>query len=170
MAGGSERHHLVAGLPYELLPPGAPAAGCRPFTSNRLVRTRGGNAYEPDVMVACGGAAHRLYESAPTVRIEVLSPSTADQDRLEKAVAYAGSSSLELLALVDPNLRRIEVGRPQDGAIRSWKLYGPGDVISTPFGDIDVDSLYDVVDRTATTTLVGGLRTRRRKLGLSTGL
>jgi hypothetical protein len=31
-------------------------------------------------------------------------------------------------------------------------VYGPGDVISSPFGDIDVDALYDTIDQTATTT------------------
>jgi Uma2 family endonuclease len=152
MAGGSERHDLAAGLLYELLAPGARSAGCRPFTSNRLVRTRGGNAYYPDVMVVGGPAAHRLYEADPAVLIEVLSPSTADQDRREKPVAYAESVSLALLALVDPDVRRIEVARPVDGAIRSWTVYGPGDVISSPFGDIDVDALYDTIDQTATTT------------------
>jgi Uma2 family endonuclease len=103
-------------------------------------------------MVVCGPAAHRLYEADPAVLIEVLSPSTADQDRREKAVAYAASTSLTLLALVDPVLRRIEVARPVDRAIRGWTAYGPGDVISSPFGDIDVDALYDVIDQTATTT------------------
>ena len=105
MAGGPERHDLAVGLLYEFLAPGARLAGCRPFTSNRLVRTRAGNAYYPDVMVICGPTAHRLYEADPAVLIEVFSPSTADQDRREKAVAYAESTSVALLALVDPNPR-----------------------------------------------------------------
>jgi hypothetical protein len=54
--------------------------------------------------------------------------------------------------LLDPHLRRIEVAQPVDGAIRGWTAYGPGDVVSSPFGDIDVDALYDVIDRTAATT------------------
>jgi hypothetical protein len=67
-------------------------------------------------------------------------------------VAYAEPAPLALLALVDPDVRRIEVARPVDGAIRSWMVFGPGDVISSPFGDIDVGALYDTVDQTATTT------------------
>jgi Putative restriction endonuclease len=47
MAGGSERHDRAAGLLYELLAPGPRSAGCRPFTSNRLVRTRGGTPTTP---------------------------------------------------------------------------------------------------------------------------
>ncbi len=94
MSGGSERHDLAAGLVYELLASGARASGCRPFTSNRLVRTRSGNAYYPDVMVVCGQAPHRLYETDPALIVEVLPPSTADVDRREKAVAYAEAMSL----------------------------------------------------------------------------
>ena len=152
LAGGSERHDLAAGLIYEALAPGARAGGCRPFTSNRLVRTRGGNAYYPDVMVACGPAAHRLYETDPALIVEVLSPSTGDLDRREKAVAYAESTSLRLLLLVDPGNRRIEVARPAGGRIHDWTVYGPGDVVSTAFGDLDVDAVCDAVDQTATTT------------------
>lgn len=151
MAGGSERHDLAAGLIYEALATGTRAHGCRPFTSNRLVRTRSGNAYYPDVMVACGSAAHRLYEVDPALIVEVLSSSTADVDRREKAVAYAEAPSLGLLLLVDPDARRIEVARPVRGRIDNWTVYGAGTVVTTEFGDIDVDALYDAIDRTATT-------------------
>jgi Uma2 family endonuclease len=151
MAGGSERHDIVAGLVYELLAAGARARGCRPFTANRLVRTRSGNAYYPDVMVACGAAPHRFYETDPVLVVEVLSPSTADVDRREKAVAYAEATSLRLLVLVDPGTRRMELAWPMGGAIEAWDVRGPGDVVATEFGDIDVDAVYDIVDRTATT-------------------
>jgi Uma2 family endonuclease len=150
LAGGSERHDLVAGMLYELLAPGARARGCRPFTSNRIVRTECGNAYYPDVMVVCGRAPHPLYETDPVLIVELLSPSTQDQDRREKAVAYAESSALELLLLADPDARRIEVARPAGGRIRDWRVYGAGEVIATPYGDIDIDACYDVVDRSAT--------------------
>ncbi|MGH9189340.1 MAG: Uma2 family endonuclease [Acidimicrobiales bacterium] len=152
MAGGSERHDLAAGLIYELLAPGARSAQCRPFTSNRLVRTRSDSCYYPDVMVACGPAPHRLYETGPALIVEVLSPSTADVDRREKATAYAEATSLRLLILVDPDARRIEVARPLDGRIHDWAVFGAGQVIATDFGDIEVDALYDVVDSVATTS------------------
>lgn len=151
-SGGSERHDLLAGLIYETLAPGARAHGCRPFTSNRLVRTPRDNAYYPDVMIACGPAPDRVYETQPTLIVEVLSPSTSGVDRREKAVAYAESTSLELLLLVDPNIRRVEIARPLDGLIRAWDVCGPGDVVSTRYGVIDVDALYDSIERSATTT------------------
>jgi Uma2 family endonuclease len=151
LAGGSERHDLIAGLLYEKLAPGARAKGCRPFTSNRLVLTQCGNAYYPDVMVVCSPAADRFHETDPALIVEVLSPSTQVQDRREKAVAYAESSGLQLLPLVYQHDRRIEVARPSGGRIREWHAYGPGEVVRTLYGNINVDDLYDEVDGMATT-------------------
>ena len=151
MAGGTERHDLAAGLLYEHVAVGARSAGCRPFAGNRIVRTPGGSAYYPDVMVACGKAPHRLYETEPVIVIEVLSPSTSDMDRREKALAYAAIDSLRLLVLVDPVVRRAEVARIVSGRLVSWDAFGPGDTVPTPYGDIDVDALHDQIDVTATT-------------------
>lgn len=150
MAGGSERHDLVAGLVYEAVAPGARGAGCRPFIGNRLLRTSLGNGYYPDVMVVCGPAVHRLYEEDPSLVVEVLSRSTADTDRREKALAYASSPSLHGYLLVDPGQRRIEVAEPSAKGLR-WQAFGPGEAVTTPYGVIDVDALYDALDAVATT-------------------
>jgi Uma2 family endonuclease len=151
LAGGTERHDLAAGLIYELVAAEARSAGRRPFTANRLLLTPSGNAYYPDVMVVCGSAPHRLYENNASLIIEVLSPSTSDVDRREKAVAYAELASLQQLVLVHPDVRRIEVAEPGGGSIQDWQAFGPGDLVKTAYGDIDLDALYDVIDRTATT-------------------
>lgn len=101
--------------------------------------------------MVCAAAPHRLYEAEPDLIVEVLSHSRADVDRREKAVAYAEASSLRLQLLVDPDVRRIEVARPAGGHIQEWTVYGPGDVIDTGSADLDLDALYDVVERSATT-------------------
>lgn len=152
MAGGSERHDLAAGLFYEAVAAAARARGCRPFTANRLVRTAGGAVYYPDVVVVCRPAAHRLYEEGPVLVAEVLSRSTQEIDRREKAQAFAESSELAHFVLVDPDRRRIEVARPgpPPGGLR-WTAYGPGDIVPIGFADIDVDAFYDTLDGTATT-------------------
>src|SRR4051794_19648930 len=150
MAGGSERHDLAAGLLYEALAGGARRAGCRPFMANRLVRTRTGAGYYPDVMVVCGPAANRLYEQDPTLIIEVLSPSTAEVDRREKAAAYAASPTLHHSLLVAPDRRSIEVASARDGRL-TWEAVGPGGIVSTAFGVLDIDAIHDQLDATATT-------------------
>ena len=151
MAGGSERHDLTAGLLYEAIAPGARGRACRPFISNRLLRTSAGNGYYPDVMVVCGSAVHRLYEENPALIIEVLSPSTADTDRREKALAYTASASLVAYVLVDPDRRRFEVAEASVGGL-AWRAYGPGETVATPYTVIDVDAFYDLLDSIATTT------------------
>ena len=129
----------------------AKAKGWRRFLQNLLVLTGTGNAYSPDVMVACGPAPHLQHETDPALIVEFASPSTRNVDRREKATAYAMATSLRLLMLVDPNGRRIEVARPVDGRIQRWDVYGPGNVVVTDYGVIDTDALYDELDATATT-------------------
>ena len=149
MAGGTERHDLAAGLFYGAIAPKALARGCRPFTANRLVRLRDATYY-PDIFVVCGPAADEFYERDLSVVIEVLSPSTSDTDRREKAVAYAGADSFQRYLLVDPKRRRIETAEPSVDGLR-WQTYGPGSVVPMPFGSIDLDDLYDALDASAST-------------------
>ena len=149
MAGESERHDLIAGLIYEAVASGARASGCRPFMANRLIRTNAGSGYYPDVIVVCGPAAHRLYEMNPTLVVEVLSRSTEDVDRREKAQAYATSTSLRQYVLVDPDHRRIEIASPSADTL-AWTVLGPGDVLDTGYGVIELDALYDELDLSAT--------------------
>jgi Uma2 family endonuclease len=149
MAGGSERHDLLAGLVYEALATGARASGCRPFIANRMIKTSAA-AYYPDVMICCGPAGDRLFETDATLIVEVLSSSTEQTDRREKAAAYAGLPSLRLYLLVDQVQRRVEVADVVDGQL-TWRAFGPESVIPTRYGDINVDVLYDGLDASATT-------------------
>jgi Uma2 family endonuclease len=148
MAGGSARHNALALLIYELIGPKARTRGCRTQAFDRLLRTRNGNFYYPDLMVLCSAATRDLYDTDPTMIVEVLSPSTQHIDRREKASLYAESPSLEILLLADQNIRRIEVARLHEGRIEGWQAYGPGEFIPTPYGDIEIDSLYDLLDQT----------------------
>jgi Uma2 family endonuclease len=150
MAGGTERHDLVTGLVYERLATGARREGCRPFTSNRLVRA-GDAAYYPDVLVVCGKAADRLYENDAALIVEVASPSTADLDRREKAAAYARLPSLRLYILIDPDRPRLEVAQRHDTGQWMWQAFGPGTVVPTRYGDLVVDDLYAALNASATT-------------------
>jgi Uma2 family endonuclease len=150
LAGGSERHDLAAGLLYELLAPAARAAGCRPFTANRLVRTPSGAAHYPDVLVVCGSAPHRLYEAEPALVVEVSSPSPSVVDRREKPLAYAATGTLAGYVLVDPDQRRIEVATPTSSGL-DWRAYGPGETVPLPWATLDVSAFYDALDATATT-------------------
>ena len=149
MVGGTERHDTMVETLRDVLGPGARQAGCRRFTGNRLVRTASA-AYYPDLLIVCGKATDAYYETDASLIVEVRSPSTADVDRREKAVAYATLPGLRHYLLVDPYYRRIEVGvRSGDGW--RWETIGPGGVVLTPYGDIRIDALYDEVDAGSST-------------------
>jgi Uma2 family endonuclease len=149
LAGGSARHNALALLIYELIGPKARARGCRTQAFDRLLQTRNGNFYYPDLMVLCSPPTRDPYDMDPTMIVEVLSPSTQHIDRREKASLYAESPILELLVLADQNIRRIEVARLREGRIQGWQAYGPGEFVPTPYGDIEIDSLYDLLDQVA---------------------
>lgn len=149
MAGGTERHDLMTTAVQARLLPGARSRGCRVFVGNRRVRTRSAGYY-PDLMVVCGKAAHTLYEADAAMIVEVLSPSTEDTDRREKAAAYAELPGLATYLLIDPLRRHVQAGEV-GGQGMQWSVHCSGHVIATPFGDLDVDDLYDEVDATATT-------------------
>ena len=151
MAGGTERHDLTAQALWERLAPGVRAAGCRAFVGNRLLKTPSTATYYPDVLVACGRAPDDHYEISPSLVIEVLSPSTESTDRREKAESYARIESLQTYVLAHPLFRRLEIATRDEGGAWRWQAVGPGDLWCGPYGDIDIDELYDAIDADATT-------------------
>lgn len=78
--------------------------------------------------------------------VEVLSPSTAAEDRKGKLRAYSTIATLDRSVLVDPIFRRFEVYRRGH-----WRSYGPGDAVETGYGVIDLDEFYDDLEAEATT-------------------
>jgi Uma2 family endonuclease len=150
MAGGSERHDIAAIVLLDTLRPDARRSGCRTFAGNRLLKVDAASYY-PDLMIVCGDhLGHRLYETDAALIVEVRSESTAGRDRREKALVYSSLPSLQHYLLVDPDRRHIEVGE-RAGRFLSWETYGPGDAISTGYGVLVVDDLYDAIDDEALT-------------------
>ncbi len=148
MAGGNQRHSLVAGLIHARLQEGAFGKGCSPHVENRRLRTEF-TSYYPDAMVVCGPAGHDQYETDANLLVEVLSPSTQAVDRREKPMVYMRLPSFEQYLLVDPDRVSIEVGELRKGKL-DWTCYGSGDTVRTPYGALALDDLYRTVDLLAT--------------------
>lgn len=110
--GGASRAHVtvalnIAGALSNVLD-GTP---CRAFMADMKLRVEAADAsFYPDVLVTCDEADRRAdqFMSAPTLLVEVLSPSTAAYDRGDKFAAYRRLDSLKQYVLVDPDQRRIE--------------------------------------------------------------
>ena len=100
------------------------------------------NVLQPDVLVlAAQGrpAPDEWVETPPLLVVEVLSPSTADRDRIRKRSIYLAFGVREVW-LVDPGARTIEVW-----TIEGSRTAGPGEAIASralPGFSLDVDPLY----------------------------
>jgi Uma2 family endonuclease len=94
---------------------------CRVYSETRKLLVAD-DLFYPDVVVSChpGDIRGETPMQAPTVIIEVLSPSTQSYDRSLKFALYRRLASLKEYLLVDPDSRRVEAFRPgPDG----WVLH-----------------------------------------------
>ncbi len=149
MSGGTERHGLMSAYLFSLVAPAAYAARWRPFGEGRKLKVATGDLYYPDLLVVCGPAGHDQYETDANLVVEVLSPSTRGIDRREKLRGYQTLPSIEAYAMVEPDVRRIEVARWEGDEV-AWTAYGAGDIFDIPYGTWAVDSIYETIDSMAT--------------------
>lgn len=90
----------------------------------------------PDLFVTCDAADLRteMIFRAPTLVVEVLSPTTQAYDRSLKFALYRQLASLREYGLVDPDTRRIEVFRV--GADGLWVLHDMSDRDAVDFASV----------------------------------
>ena len=108
MAGATRAHNRVVLNLVRKLDDPAIERGCRLSAETVKLKISDVTVYYPDLMVVCGPPVHDIYEVAPCLVIEVLSPSTADMDRREKMAAYLGLSSLVTYLMIDSAARTVE--------------------------------------------------------------
>lgn len=103
MAGGSDVHNTIAGNAYMALRERLRGSPCSVFMSDVKLRDDANEcAFFPDVFVSCAASdrARRLDKAAPTLIVEVLSPSTEAFDRGKKFAAYRRFDELKALILL----------------------------------------------------------------------
>jgi Uma2 family endonuclease len=108
MTGATRAHNRIILNLVRSLDDAARAEGCRLSAETVKLKIMDTTVYYPDLMVACGPPVHDLYEIAPCLVVEVLSPSTADLDRREKLGAYLSLASVVTYLIVDPTARTIQ--------------------------------------------------------------
>ena len=115
MVGGTARHARIAGNIDHALFATARARGCEVFR-DFLLEANEFNAFEPDVMIRCGGIDDRVRRTAdPVVVFEVHSPSTMGIDRGLKFDRYRAIPSLQQIVFVYQDSYRVEAWTRQDG-------------------------------------------------------
>ena len=154
MTGTSQRHNRIAlNLASRLLAHlhGRP---CQVHIADIKVHVRRAKAYYyPDIVVACreqgpavAGASDVV--DAPTLVVEVLSPTTEATDRREKLHAYRRLASLQEYALISQDRHQVEVFRRASDTAWLRLLYEPGDDLElTSVGlRVPMASLYEGTD------------------------
>lgn len=107
MAGAFKSHGTITGNMALLLRSHLRGKPCRTWPSDMKVQVSASSAYYyPDVVVTCSPEDLRAdspqnFVSAPSLVVEVLSPSTEKLDRREKWFAYRQLASLQEYVLVD---------------------------------------------------------------------
>lgn len=94
---------------------------CRVYSESRKVKVAESICY-PDVVVTCDArdVSSEGPVQAPTLIIEVLSPSTGSYDRGLKFALYRQLASLKEYVLVDPETRRVESFRRTESGTGDW--------------------------------------------------
>jgi Uma2 family endonuclease len=140
MVGGRRSHGCVIANLARALGNQLQASGCRVFVDSMKVQVADDTILYPDVFVTCDKAdlATDQIFRAPTLVIEVLSPSTQAYDRSKKFAHYRRLPSLQEYILVDPDTRRVEGFRR--GADGLWVLHdmSDGDMLQAACLDIAV--------------------------------
>ena len=127
MTGGRRTHGRVLSNLVRLLGNHLDGSDCQVFADTMKVQVADDTVLYPDVFVTCDKAdlATDQIFRAPTLVIEVLSPTTQAYDRSKKFALYRRLPSLQEYILVDPETRRIEGFRRT--AERQWVLHDMSD-------------------------------------------
>lgn len=151
MAGGSRRHNALASRITAALEL-ARKPGCVAFQSDQKVRVLAtGKATYPDASMVCGpiegDPADPLGATItnPTLLVEVLSPSTEQEDRGNKWQHYQLVPSLQEYVLVSQADARVEVYRRLPSGTWEYVDVTAGTLQLSSGALIDLAKLYDAL-------------------------
>lgn len=151
MAGGFRRHNALASRVSGALESGR-RAGCVAFQSDQKVRVLAtGRATYPDASLVCGPIEGDPADPGgatitnPTLIVEVLSPSTEQDDRGSKWQHYQQLSSLQEYVLVSQTERRVERYRRLAPGTWEYSEITDGQLALTTGAVLDLRALYDAL-------------------------
>jgi Uma2 family endonuclease len=129
MTGASFQHAMVVTRLIGALLPRL-RRGCVPVANDLKVVTERRVRY-PDLAIVCGPVARDADQVAPTVVMEVLSPSTALTDQRVKPVDYASVASIMTYVTWEQDSARATVRRRSTGSAAEV-LEGAGAMLALP--------------------------------------
>ncbi len=124
MSPAAPRHNRIAGNIFLILGNYLKKKKCVPLGDGTAVYLDEQNRFIPDFMVVCDRSKiqSKWVYGAPDLLVEILSPSTARNDRMRKKDVYAASGVPEYW-IVSPEEQSIEVYLLRDGAYTLDNLY-----------------------------------------------
>lgn len=143
MAGGTYAHSVVQGNVLAFLHAKLRGSSCRPYASDMALKTRSGSVRYPDVSIDCASPAEHARDKAlaePRVVIEVLSPSTREDDLGVKLADYRSTCGIHTVAFIDPDEQTIAVTRRTERG--GWT-----DVIFSAESDLEIFAMELTVPR-----------------------
>jgi Uma2 family endonuclease len=148
MSGVTVRHNLITLNIARSLHGVARQRGCHILATDVKLRAAADRIYYPDIMMVCGAAAGvALIVDAPSLVVEVTSPSTRATDRREKLDAYVRLPSLRTYLVVEQRRRQVLVYTR--GATADWtrdEINGSGDArIAFLDTALSLDNIYEDV-------------------------
>lgn len=147
-AGTSDAHDSILGNIFFRLFPLARAVGCRAYTADMRVRSADGSSYfYPDATVTCEPRREDArFKVAPCLLVEVLSRSTAHNDRNAKYHAYTALPSLQTYLIAEQRERRVYVYQRTEGGWQMTEYAGEGTIpLPCLNAELSLDDVYDGV-------------------------
>ncbi len=126
MAGATRKHNLISSNISTELSLKLRETDCELYAGDFLVNLRAGHDVYPDIAVACGEIETNENETVlfnPVVVFEVLSKSTEQRDRGDKAEDYFKLKSLKDYVLVSQKRIRVEHFSKQKNNVWTLKIY-----------------------------------------------
>jgi Uma2 family endonuclease len=151
MTGGSLDHSTIASNLWTALRDKLRGAGCRPFRGDAKVIANQGVRY-PDLSVTCSPiAGDDDIVPAPVVVIEIISPSTAREDRGRKKFDYFATPSIRQYAIVEQDERWVDLYTRTDAGWIDEIVTGDAVLNLSSIGvEIALDAIYEDTELDAT--------------------
>ena len=157
--GTDTRYELVEGRPVAMNPPKVRhvvmpgslfraldrklSPPCQPFVGGGVALSDEHDEYRlPDVFVSCAEFRESYFDQ-PRLLIEILSPSTAKEDRTAKLDFYRSFPSAEAVMLVWQDTRRVELHQRRAEGWLVTAMIGHGTVVVPLLGlELSLDEIY----------------------------
>ncbi|HWB47562.1 MAG TPA: Uma2 family endonuclease [Stellaceae bacterium] len=151
MTGASAGHVTIAMNLSTSLRAALRGSRCRPFGSDMKVIANGNIRY-PDISIACSPVDDRAdHLPEPVVVVEIISPSTAREDRGRKKLDYFATPSIRQYAIVEQDERLIDLYTRTDAGWIDEVVVDDGTLNLSAIGvAISLDEIYEDTELDAT--------------------